>query len=154
MKQLTQEELEKKIDEILKKVDADTMLPNPRLPPFKKPPTPEKLVKRIGKLKGNGKYCYFRFDFPLDLNDKTTWRGKNIFIGGWSSEDWIGLSDKIATTLMELSLDYNIGTMADGPLGKRNKMLRIFVVKSEDGTTNITADVIQAFMNIAKRIEK
>ena len=138
MKQLTQEEMEKKIDEILKKMDADTLMPIIQPQPLKKPPTPEKLVKIIGKLKGKRNYDAIMFD--LSQIDE-----EGVFLDIYS-EDKL---DKIADTLMDISLRCNIETIEldiDGTLGT----VFVSIVESDDGTTNITADVIQAFMNMAQ----
>lgn len=148
-------EIERKVDAILKKVMEKEQTPLPV-----QPPTPEKLVKRISKLKDKGTYICFTIHTPLGRDDIPLHESVHIEIGGWEQEDWVGISDKIAETFMELSLEYNIWDFDserwdfDYEEIGRVRDIAICVIKSADGTTNITADVIQAFMNIAKRNNK
>jgi len=95
--------------------------------------TPDNIVKQLKKVKTVNKSIVFSYgDFRT---------GTHVF----NLTD-ANFQDDVAEFLMSMSLSHRISYV-----GKDNGGLWIPLVKSNDGTTNITADVIQAFFDLTDK---
>ena len=114
---------------------------------MRKPPTPEKIVKCIQKLKlSHTDFIAIDKGHQIDLSDVGIWTMEHdhIVISKSHLDEHEDFADKIADVMFDLSLGYVIRWVGEDGL---SGWLHIQLFPTEDGTTNITADVIQAIID-------